>query len=212
MPAFFLSMSCLSKIQLQRQLSNTRVPGTRHLAEGSSGHDATGSQELRVIEDVIKLRAELQVQTFGQQSILEQREIKVIDSRPVKETTIGGSFHSQRSGCKCGGTEILSAGFARIGNIQRSDEVRSIDRESDWSAKRCSEQRVVIRFHYGYGQAGRKTGDSANLPSASQLFRSSKSVERKRVTIAGYEIMGGVESGKSATQSRIHRIDLFAVA
>ena len=152
-----------------------------------------------MIEDVIKLQAKLQVHTFGQESILEQREIKVIDSRAVKETTIGGSFHSQRTGCKCGGAEILSGGFAGIGNIQRSDEVWSIDRESDRSAKRGSEQRVVIRFHYGYGQAGRKTGDATNLPSASQLFRSSQSVERKRVTIADYEIMGGVEGGKSAT-------------
>ena len=70
-----------------------------------------------MIEDVIKLQAKLQVHTFGQESILEQREIKVIDSWPVKETTIGGSLHSQRSRCKCGGAKILSGGFAGIGNI-----------------------------------------------------------------------------------------------
>src|ERR1700686_3574790 len=202
-------MSCLSKIQLQRQLSNTRVPGTRHLAEGSSGHDATGRQELGVIENVIKLGAELQIQTFGQVRILEQRKIKIIDSRPVKETTIGSSFHSQRSGCKCGRTEILCACFARVGNIQRSDQVRRIDWKSDRSAKSCSEQRVVSRFHYRDRQAGRETRDSANLPSASQLFRSSQPVERKAVTIAEYEITSGIESGKSATQTRIHWIDLF---
>src|ERR1700680_2239959 len=70
---------------------------------------------------------------------------------------------------------------------------------------------MVIGFNYGYGQAGCKTGDSTNLPAVSQLFRSSHSVEWKRVTIAGYKIMGGVERGKAATQSCIDGVDLLAV-
>src|SRR5215469_1126386 len=109
----FPSMASKSEVQLQGELNLTRIIGrvTRRsdLAEVAAGEVARSANgdysvaaevrriEVRVIEDVEHLRAELQPEALGEQEVLKDREVQSSEARARH----GGRYNSTESRKPC---------------------------------------------------------------------------------------------------------------
>src|SRR5215471_6985552 len=82
--------SLFSEDELQRELADPRITGVGYHSEIPIDV-ARGIYELRVIEGVEELGAELQRLRFSQARFFLQRQIPIVDSGSVKEPAVGGS-------------------------------------------------------------------------------------------------------------------------
>jgi len=94
------------EVELRGKLANTRVSRTRDLTKIRGRHDSARCQELRVVENVVELSAQLQVQALGELRILDEGEIPVVDSRAMEEPTIGIPLCANRGGGKGVGIKV----------------------------------------------------------------------------------------------------------
>src|SRR5271170_4275888 len=99
----------------------------------------------------------------------------------------------------------------RIDDLDRSEDVRSIYWLGNGPTTIRAEERLVVRFDQSHGKARGESRDSADSPTVRQAFRPGQFVHGQRVVVAGHEIVGAVESGKSTTEFRIDGIELLAV-
>jgi hypothetical protein len=209
------------EIQFQRELPDTRRPGLSYLAECARilyqrgcviRNQTAGRQELGVVENVEKFGTELQVEPLGDRGVLQQREIEVVDARAMEEPAASVTFDAERGSRKGCGAEILTVVSPGVGDVDRPDLIRRIDRQRNGAAERGAEKRTVVGLHDRYGEAGGKTGDSTDGPTVGQALRAFDLIEGQLVGVAGDKVVGRIKGGQTPAGSRIDRIDLFAVA
>ena len=71
-----------------------------------------------MVEDIKKLSSELQIESFRDLGVLEEREIPVVNSRTMKEPAPSIAFRAQGRRRERRRTKVLASGFPRIGYIQ----------------------------------------------------------------------------------------------
>src|SRR5580700_3461465 len=209
------------EFQFQRNLSDTRIARPRHLTESTRSRqtireagDSARRQKLRMIENVKELRPELQAHAFRNRGVLQQRHVPVVEPRPVEPPPRRVALLAQRRIRESRRTKELVARrrLPRIGLLERSRNVWSIDAERNRSAKRSPQQRLIIPFYQRDRQASREPRYSANGPSIRKPLRPSQQIEGQQVRIANDKIIRRVKRRKSATQPRIDGIELLAVS
>src|SRR5215467_11448089 len=78
-------------VELKAKLSNPRRTGTANNPERRIADVSAGIHKLRVVEDVEKFHTNIESQTLFDYGVLQQAEIRVVESRTVEKATIGGS-------------------------------------------------------------------------------------------------------------------------
>lgn len=172
--------------------------------------------ELGVIPDVKQLGTELQNKTLAELSVFDDSEIPIIDAGAVEEAPVRRALLAERRSLeRTSSKEQTGTGTCRISRIQGldgSNKIGGIHVKRNRPAEVSAKQGLIVRFDDGDGKAGGKTRDTADLPAIGEFLRTGQHVNGQTVIVAGYEIVGGIEGGKSAAQLRIDRIDLLAVA
>src|SRR5262245_4182505 len=100
-----------SENDLQPELHLPRVERRRDLAERRGVGSRPGVIEVRMVERVEQLRAELNLEPFGHVEITAQGEVKVLEARPDDDVAARGSERTDRLRLKRGFIEPLFNGL-----------------------------------------------------------------------------------------------------
>jgi hypothetical protein len=71
--------------QLQSNLRNARVFGSRHITKQSAAEVPHRSTKLGVVEDIETLKPELQDLRFRDVGLLQKGQIPIVQARPMEE-------------------------------------------------------------------------------------------------------------------------------
>ena len=74
-----------SEQQLQSELNASRAVGRNESAEGRRADEVVRQTEVRMVEEIEELRAELDGRGFLYSGVLDQREVDVFVTRPVQD-------------------------------------------------------------------------------------------------------------------------------
>src|SRR5260370_40685000 len=78
-----------SEVKLRAELQQSRIAIAGHLAIGSRAHRRADTVRIRVIENVVRFRAELEFRALPEVHVLEDRDVPPLESRPMNDPAAG---------------------------------------------------------------------------------------------------------------------------
>src|ERR1700757_4833508 len=107
-----------------------------------------------MIEKIKELPAELEAESLGDFSVLNQGKVPIVDSRPMEKSPAGIALETNCRPCKSRRIEILAARLSRVLSDNASHLIGSIHGKNNGTAKCGAEQRMVVRFNQRDWKAG----------------------------------------------------------
>ena len=166
---------------------------TGNLAKGARSENSAWGQELSVIEQVKELAAELEIKTFADPRVLNQRKVPIVYARPVEESPPSVPFKTYGRRRECRGIEILASGISRVLNNYGAHLIGGVNGKNNGTTECGPQQGMVVRFNQRNGKARRESCDPTDRPSVRQRRWSPQFVDRQTIVEAGDEIVSGVE-------------------
>src|SRR5579862_395237 len=155
--------------KLERQLNESWSSGLHHLPEERAVDipiDGRRPEELRVIESIESLHAELKVPALPEPEILEQGEIGVERSGTIKRAAGSIAGRAQRAHRERGGIEIgQPVAWIAVQVQGQTDIVGRVEAIVIHALRAAALQGIVFEALERYREPGRGASDTGNSPS-----------------------------------------------